>query len=74
MGLLRLAERHSPKLLEKACEKTLSYSSHPSYKSINNLLIAMKGDPDKTVAEEDATVTKPKGITRGAHYYGGKNT
>ena len=74
MGLLRLAERHSPKLLEKACEKTLSYSSHPSYKSINNLLIAMKGDPDKPVAEEDATVTKPKGITRGARYYGGKNT
>ena len=74
MGLLRLAERHSPKLLEKACEKTLSYSSHPSYKSINNLLIAMKGDPDKPVAEEDATVTKPKCITRGARYYGGKNT
>ena len=74
MGLLRLAERHSPKLLEKACEKTLSYSSHPSYKSINNLLIAMKSDPDKPVAEENATVNKPKGITRGARYYGGKNT
>lgn len=73
MGLLRLAERHSPKLLEKACEKMLSYSSHPSYKSINNLLIAMKGDPDKPVAEKDATATKPKGITRGARYYGGKN-
>lgn len=74
MGLLRLAEKHSPAKLEQACIKALSYSGKPSYKSINNLLAAMKGEPDYISDDlsTSETVKKPQGITRGARYYGGK--
>ena len=76
MGLLRLAEKHSPAKLEQACTKALTYSGKPSYKSINNLLAAMKDESDSS---SDDTVpskaeTKPHGITRGARYYGGKKS
>ena len=75
MGLLRLADRHSPKLLEEACKRALSYSSSPSYKSINNLLVAMKSNPENYNSDHTATdKPTPRGITRGARYYGGKNT
>lgn len=75
MGLLRLAEKHSPAKLEQVCTKALTYSGKPSYKSINNLLAAMKDESDSL---SDDTITskaeaKPHGITRGARYYGGKN-
>ena len=46
MGLLRLAEKHSPEKLEQVCAKALSYSAKPSYKSIKNLLIATKDLPN----------------------------
>ena len=36
MGLLELAERKSPQLLEQACAKALQYSNSPSYKSVKN--------------------------------------
>ncbi len=45
MEVLRLAEKHSPAKLEQACTKALTYSRKPSYKSINNLLAAMKEVP-----------------------------
>ncbi len=34
MGLLKLAEKYSEKRLESACEKALSYTPHPSLKSV----------------------------------------
>jgi hypothetical protein len=76
MGLLKLAEKHSPAKLEQACAKALSYSGKPSYKSIKNLLVAIKDNPhlisDETALSE--TTEKPHGITRGAGYYGGKRS
>ena len=74
MGLLRLAEKHTPQRLEAACERALSYSGRPSYKSIKNLLAAMKADPEAFAAPEQEEQTKPRGITRGARYYGGKRS
>jgi hypothetical protein len=75
MGLLKLAEKHSPAKLEQACAKALSYSGKPSYKSIKNLLAAMRDDPDRLYDEpETSKETKPHGITRGAGYYGGKRS
>ena len=69
MGLLKLAEKHSPNQLEEACKKALAYSHSPSYKSIKNLLAANKG------ISSDRPPEAPKGshhgITRGARYYGG---
>ncbi len=70
MGLLKLAEKHSPEKLEQACATALSYSGKPSYKSIKNLLVAAKDEPD--TGSESSQAVKPHGITRGARYYGGK--
>ena len=72
MGLLKLAEKHSPEKLEQVCAKALSYSGKPSYKSIKNLLAATKDAPD--TESESSQAVKPHGITRGARYYGGKQS
>ena len=72
MGLLKLAEKHSPEKLEQACATALSYSGKPSYKSIKNLLVAAKDEPD--TGSESSQAVKPHGITRGARYYGGKQS
>ena len=69
MGLLKLADKYSPSLLEEACQKALTYSRTPSYKSIKNLLIIMKDTPLVEATSEEAT--NHHGITRGARYYGG---
>jgi len=74
MGLLRLSEKHTPQRLEAACERAFSYSSWPSYKSIKNLLSAMKADPEAVTSQKTEDQTKPRGITRGARYYGGERS
>ena len=74
MGLLRLSDKHTPQKLEKACERALSYSGKPSYKSIKNLLIGMKQASDDGLASASDAETRPRGITRGAKYYGGKRS
>ena len=73
MGLLRLAEKHSPTQLEEVCAKALIYSSKPSYKSIQNLFAVMKDSKSNSVSEKNETENpKPVGMTRGANYYGGR--
>ncbi|HJA42811.1 MAG TPA: IS21 family transposase, partial [Candidatus Dorea stercoravium] len=78
MGLLKLAEKHSPSKLEEACSRVLLYSRTPSYKSIKNLLAAMKEDSDPVSQNPDSisskTQSSARGITRGARYYGGKRS
>lgn len=71
MGLLKLAEKHTPQKLEMACQKALSYSSSPSYKSIKNLLVTLK-DSDIPVVHEEKK-SNSYGITRGARYYAHKS-
>ena len=69
MGLLKLAEKHSDATLEAACEKALTYTASPSYKSIKNILVTQS---DKLISETKAdieTTHKTRGITRGADYY-----
>ena len=67
MGLLRLADKYSVERLETACEKALTYTASPSYKSIKNILAAGK---DKVQQDEPPTPTQNQyGITRGADYY-----
>lgn len=70
MGLLRLAERHSEERLEASCEKALSYTSGPSFKSIKNILTT--GIKEKPKPKPEQTTKNKYGITRGANYYGGK--
>ena len=69
MGLLKHAEKHSDATLEAACEKALTYTASPSYKSIKNILVTQS---DKLMSETKAdieTTHKTRGITRGADYY-----
>ena len=69
MGLLKLAEKYSARRLEAACQKALSYTASPSYKSIKNILVT--GSDQTGSSGEDSTPEKQKakGITRGADYY-----
>ena len=69
MGLLKLAERHSESRLEAACEKALSYTASPSYKSIKNILAT--GIKEISKPETEKPTKNTYGITRGANYYGG---
>jgi transposase len=67
MGLLKLADKYSVERLEAACEKALSYTAAPSYKSIKDILTAGK---DKAKSEEPSeSAHNQYGITRGADYY-----
>ena len=70
MGLLKLAERHSESRLEAACEKALSYTASPSYKSIKNILTA--GTKEVPKPDTQKPLKNNYGVTRGANYYGGK--
>ena len=69
MGLLKLADKYSIKRLEAACEKALSYTATPSYKSIKNILTAGQDKPSSEKQPLESTQNK-YGITRGAGYYG----
>ena len=70
MGLLKLAEKYSAERLESACEKALSYTATPSYKSIKNILLAGKECPSTGSATVAESTSMKYGITRGAGYYG----
>lgn len=61
--------------MEAACHKALSYTPHPSYKSVKNIL-ATGQDKIITHSEERTTPQNKDnahGYTRGAGYYGGKD-
>jgi transposase len=70
IGLLKLADKYSETRLETACEKALSFTATPSYKSVKNILTASK--KEKFDGKNNKTVHNQHGITRGANYYGGK--
>ena len=70
MGLLKLADKYSAQRLEAACQKALSYTASPSYKSIKNILAAGQDKLDQDARASDTTATQSKhAITRGADYY-----
>ena len=66
MGLLKLADKYSAQRLEAACQKALTYTASPSYKSVKNILAAGK---DKESDPNSETHPNPHAITRGADYY-----
>ena len=65
-GLLKLAEKYSRAKLEATCERALTFSAKPSYKSVKTILTATA---DSLPEPEE----KPNeyGLTRGAEYYRG---
>lgn len=73
LGLIKLADKHSIKRVEKACERALTYTPRPTLKSIQTIL---KTSQDK-LSDSELTTNQTKtegtyGFTRGASYYGGK--
>lgn len=71
LALLKLADKYSVVRVEAACKKVLSYTPHPSFKSVKTVLSTGQ---DK-LADEPETVsgnTDSYGFTRGADYYGRK--
>jgi transposase len=69
MGILKLADRYSLNRLETACNKALSYTPHPSYKIIKNILTTGQ-DKLKDEQQERSSALNEHGFTRGAGYYG----
>lgn len=69
MGFLKMADKYSAQRLEAACEKALSYTATPSYKSIKNILVTGKDKPQGESDKQEAA-HNDFGITRGAGYYG----
>ena len=67
MGLLRLADKYSATRLEAACQKALSYTASPSYKSIRNILAA--GQEKNDTEPQNSLTQNRHAITRGADYY-----
>ena len=68
MGLLKLADKYSVERLEAACNKALSYTANPSYKSIKNILTTGKDKSQNELNKPESTHNS-YGITRGAGYY-----
>ena len=67
-ALMKLADKYSLTRLEEACQRGLSYTPSPSYKTIQTIL---KTGQDKLKTEAPKNVTTGKGFGRGADYFGG---
>jgi transposase len=73
IALLKLADSYSTSRLEAACEKSLSYSSCPSFRSIRTILKTGSDKRTTGAVQKDETDTRQYAFTRGKAYYGGKN-
>lgn len=72
MALLKLADKYSVTRVEAACQKALSYTPNPSFKSVKTILSTGQ---DKVTQEQPARTNNDSashGFTRGADYYGRK--
>jgi hypothetical protein len=70
MGLLKLADNYSTQRLEAACKRALSYTPHPSLKSVKNILVTGQDKVDNTSQPHSSEAERHR-FTRGAKYYGG---
>ncbi len=70
LGLIRLADKYSVTRVEAACQRALTFTPLPSYKSVKAILVTGQDKiaEESTLATTDAAATY--GFTRGAEYYG----
>ena len=71
MGLLKLADKYSVERLENACTRALSFTPHPSFKSVKNILVTGQ-DKLEPAKHETKDTSSQYGYVRGAAYYGRK--
>lgn len=57
MALLKFTDKYPPERVEGACRKALTFTSQPSYKSIQSIL---KSGQDKLLAEKSEPEAAPK--------------
>lgn len=75
MSLMKLADKYSISRFEEACQRALSYTPSPSFKTIQTILktgqdrVSLQSDRQKVTKHD----TETYGFVRGADYYGGKN-
>lgn len=70
MTLLNMEVKHSPKCLEKACKRALSFTERPSLKSIRTILNSrQKKLPENEPTDEEADVSSQYAFIRGPDYY-----
>jgi len=72
IALLKLADTYSVRRLEAACEKALSYSVIPSFRSIRTILKTGSDRLKQDNAETNTENNSGFAFTRGAAYYGGE--
>ncbi|MCL2880828.1 MAG: IS21 family transposase [Treponema sp.] len=72
LALLKLADIYSTARLEMACEKALSYSSCPSFRSIRTILKTGSDKRKPTIPLKPNDDGIQYAFTRGEAYYGGK--
>jgi transposase len=72
IALLKLADNYSTGRLETACEKALSYSSCPSFRSIRTILKTGSDKRKSDVLQRNEEDAQKYAFTRGKTYYGGK--
>lgn len=70
MALQKLLEKYAAKRLEAACEKALTYTPRPSFRSIQAIL---KSGQDQLPAEPKKAPSE-HGFVRGSRYYSGEPT
>jgi transposase len=66
MALLKLSDKYSPQRLEAACERALSYTSSPNFKTVQTILATGQ---DELPQNEPKDVSTGFGFTRGSEYY-----
>ena len=73
MGLLKLADKYSASRLEASCQKALSFTAAPSYKSIKNILDTgsdlVEASDKAATGSHTETAKNSHALTRGADYY-----
>ena len=70
LGLIKLADKYSVTRVEAACQRALTFTPLPSYKSVKAILVTGQDKiaEEPTQSKTDAAATY--GFTRGAEYYG----
>jgi transposase len=71
IGVLKLTDKYGVKRLENACQKALSYTPSPSFKSIDSILKTGQ-DKIKAADVEPKREDTSHAYIRGAEYYGRK--
>lgn len=73
IGLLKLADKYSPNRLERSCQRALSFSASPSYKTVKMILDAGQDKLELNEQKDHQENDNSYAFTRGARHYGRKN-